>query len=51
MLCHLMNHARPDLVKKAEQTQTIETIVVGLGRQGTRHAGLMRELIDDNILG
>jgi succinyl-CoA synthetase alpha subunit len=43
MLCHLINYARPDLVKKIEQTQQIETIVVGLGRQGTRHAGLMQD--------
>ncbi|MBU0618104.1 MAG: hypothetical protein KKI02_10340, partial [Planctomycetes bacterium] len=43
MLCHMIKAARPDLVKKIEQTQEIETIVVGLGRQGTRHAGLMQE--------
>jgi succinyl-CoA synthetase alpha subunit len=43
MLCHLIRHARPDLVKSIEDTQTVETAVVGLGRQGTRHAGLMRD--------
>jgi succinyl-CoA synthetase alpha subunit len=43
MLCHMIKHARPDLVKKIEETQQIETIVVGLGGQGTRHAGLMRD--------
>ena len=43
MLCHMIKYARPDLVKKIEETQEIETIVVGLGRQGTRHAGLMRD--------
>jgi len=43
MLCHLIKYARPDLVKKIEETQEIETIVVGLGRQGTRHAGMMKE--------
>ncbi|MCK4721277.1 hypothetical protein KAU08_11480, partial [bacterium] len=43
MLCHLIRHARPDLVKSIEVTQTVETAVVGLGRQGTRHAGLMRD--------
>ncbi len=43
MLCHFIKHARPDLVKKIEKTQQIETMVVGLGRQGTRHAGLMQE--------
>jgi len=43
MLCHMIKTARPDLVKTIEKTQEIETIVVGLGRQGTRHAGLMQE--------
>jgi succinyl-CoA synthetase alpha subunit len=43
MLCHFIKHARPDLVKTIKKTQKIETMVVGLGRQGTRHAGLMQE--------
>ncbi len=43
MLCHLIKHARPDLVKTIAETQQVETVVVGLGRQGTRHAGLMRD--------
>ena len=43
MLCHLIKHARPDLVAQIAKTQTVETIVVGLGRQGTRHAGMMRD--------
>ncbi|MFH1676955.1 MAG: citrate/2-methylcitrate synthase [bacterium] len=43
MLCHLIKHARPDLVSKIEENQVVETAVVGLGGQGTRHAGLMRD--------
>jgi succinyl-CoA synthetase alpha subunit len=43
MLCHMIQHARPDLVKNIAETQQVDTIVVGLGRQGTRHAGLMRD--------
>ena len=43
MLCHLIKHARPDLVETIKQTQRIETVVIGLGAQGTRHAGLMQE--------
>ena len=43
MLCHLIKHARPDLVDVIAETQTVETIIVGLGGQGTRHAGLMRD--------
>lgn len=43
MLAHLIKHARPDLVEKIGETGEVETAVVGLGGQGTRHAGLMRE--------
>ena len=43
MLCHLLKKARPDLARTIKETQEIETIVVGLGRQGTRHAGLMQD--------
>ena len=43
MLCHLIRHARPDLVQHIADTQRVETIIVGLGSQGTRHAGLMRD--------
>jgi succinyl-CoA synthetase alpha subunit len=43
MLCHLIRHARPDLVQHIADTQRVETLIVGLGSQGTRHAGLMRD--------
>jgi len=43
MLCHMIGHARPDLVKIIQETQEIETAIIGLGRQGTRHAGLMQD--------
>jgi len=43
MLCHLIKYARPDLVERIKETQQIETMVIGLGRQGSRHAGLMQE--------
>lgn len=43
MLCHLIRQARPDLVERISQSQQVETIIVGLGGQGTRHAGLMRD--------
>ncbi len=43
MLCHLIKHARPDLVETIAKTQQVETIIMGLGRQGTRHAGMMRD--------
>jgi succinyl-CoA synthetase alpha subunit len=34
---------RPSLAKHITETGEIDTIVVGLGREGTRHAGLMQE--------
>ncbi|MBN1355222.1 hypothetical protein JXA40_03020 [bacterium] len=43
MLCHLIRYSRPDLVGTIERTGQIQSIVVGLGRQGMKHAGLMRD--------
>ena len=43
LLHYLIKHVRPELAEKINQTKTIETMIVGLGRQGTRHAQLMME--------
>ncbi len=43
MFCYLIEKLRPELAEHIRKTGEIETIVVGLGRQGTRHAGLMQE--------
>jgi succinyl-CoA synthetase alpha subunit len=43
MVHYLVAGIRPDIARNIEQTGTIETIVVGLGAQGTRHAGLMQD--------
>lgn len=43
LLYHLIKQRRPDLAVKIAETNTIETLIVGLGRQGTIHAGLMTE--------
>jgi succinyl-CoA synthetase alpha subunit len=43
MFCHLIGQSRPDLVKTIAATGLVETIVCGLGSQGTRHAGLMAQ--------
>ncbi|MCR4405143.1 MAG: hypothetical protein NUW06_07740 [Candidatus Acetothermia bacterium] len=43
LLCHLIGQVRPDLARHIKETGEIETIVIGLGAQGTRHAGLMQE--------
>jgi len=41
MLYYIVNRVRPDLAKRIAETNCIETIVIGLGKQGTKHAGLM----------
>lgn len=43
MLYYIIEKKRPDIAKKIRETGTIETIVVGLGGQGTRHAELMQQ--------
>ena len=43
MLYYLIQNKRPDLAKKIKMTKRIETVVVGLGGQGTRHAELMQQ--------
>ncbi len=43
MLYYIIEKKRPDLTKKIRETGRIETVVVGLGGQGTRHAELMQQ--------
>ncbi|TET79368.1 MAG: hypothetical protein E3J43_03525 [Candidatus Heimdallarchaeota archaeon] len=43
LLHYLIKHIRPELAQKISEKKTIETMIVGLGRQGTRHAQLMME--------
>ena len=43
LLYHLISQLRPELAKHIKETGEIDTIVVGLGREGTRHAGLMQD--------
>lgn len=43
LLFYLIERIRPDLAKDIAQTKKIETMVVGMGRQGTRHAKLMQD--------
>ncbi|MFA5123422.1 citrate/2-methylcitrate synthase [Zavarzinia sp.] len=43
MLAYLISRVRPTLAERIRQTGRIETAVIGLGGQGTRHAGLMKE--------
>ncbi|MFQ5905484.1 MAG: hypothetical protein ACE5JA_02835, partial [bacterium] len=43
VLHHLISRIRPDIARDIEQRGVVGTAVVGLGRQGVRHAGLMQE--------
>ncbi|MHA1953825.1 MAG: hypothetical protein ACW96U_07760, partial [Candidatus Heimdallarchaeaceae archaeon] len=43
LLYYLIKEIRPELANQITKTKTIETMIVGLGRQGTRHAQLMME--------
>ncbi len=43
LLVHLIRSVRPDLAEIIAGTNEIETAVIGLGGQGTRHAGLMQK--------
>ena len=43
MLAYLVGRIRPKLGARIGETGRIETALIGLGRQGTRHAGLMKE--------
>src|SRR5512136_596269 len=43
MLYYIIEKKRPDIAKKIRETGIIETIVVGLGGQGMRHAELMQQ--------
>lgn len=42
MLFYIIEKKRLDIAKKIRETGIIETVVVGLGRQGIRHAELMQ---------
>lgn len=43
MLYYLIRKVRPDIARKIRSSGRIETIVAGLGRQGIKHAGLMKD--------
>ena len=42
-LYFLIKEIRPELASYIKEKQTIESVIIGLGRQGTKHAGLMKE--------
>ncbi|MHA1450760.1 MAG: hypothetical protein ACTSP4_15235 [Candidatus Hodarchaeales archaeon] len=51
MLYFLIKETRPELAKRISKSGTIETVIIGLGKQGTKHAGLMKEFGTDVTAG
>ena len=51
MLHFLIKEIRPELAARIEKAGTIETTIIGLGRQGTKHAGLMKDFGTDVTAG
>ena len=43
LLFHILSHLRPDVAESIRRSGRVETAVIGLGSQGARHAGLMRD--------
>ncbi len=51
LLYYLIQKNHPELAKRIAEKNTIETMIIGLGRQGTRHAGLMQDFGTDVTVG
>ncbi|NHJ39142.1 MAG: hypothetical protein FK731_03855, partial [Asgard group archaeon] len=43
MLYYLIEQLKPDLANHIKKTNEIDTVIIGLGRQGMKHAGLMKD--------
>ena len=43
MLYYIIEKIRPELAKKVAKSNKLETMIIGLGGQGTKHAGLMND--------
>ncbi len=43
MLYHLVRKLRPELAERAARSGRLDTIIIGLGGQGSRHAALMHD--------
>jgi succinyl-CoA synthetase alpha subunit len=50
-LFHIIKERRPELAERIKESKRIESIIIGLGRQGTRHAGLMMDYGTDIVAG
>lgn len=43
MLYYIVKKIRPDLAQRIQETNKLETMIIGLGGQGTKHAGMMND--------
>jgi succinyl-CoA synthetase alpha subunit len=43
MLYYIIQKIRPELAKRVAEADRLETLIIGLGGQGVKHAGLMRD--------
>jgi len=43
MLYYIINKIRPELAMKVAENNKLETMIIGLGGQGSKHAGLMND--------
>ena len=43
MLYYIVKNIRPELAERVSQTNKLETLIIGLGGQGSKHAGLMQK--------
>ena len=43
ILYHIVSKIRPELAKRIAKTNRLETLIIGLGGQGSKHAGLMHD--------
>lgn len=51
LLFHFIQSSKPELAKIIKEKQAIETMIIGLGRQGTNHTKLMRDYGTNIVCG
>ncbi len=51
MLFYITSRIRPELAERIRETNRLETVVIGLGGQGTKHAGLMQNYGSEVVAG
>jgi succinyl-CoA synthetase alpha subunit len=51
MLFYIVRQIRPDLARRVAASKRLDTIIIGLGGQGTKHAGLMHDFGTSVVAG